>query len=110
MKHRGTTTRKAHLRRAPSGEITPVVRHPMHYWQGKSIKSPLSRRPEYKHILKDIRAMKFDDLSKRVIGCAIEVHRELGPGLLESAYGKCLLRVLRALRGKNNERERLGCG
>jgi len=26
--------------------------------------------------------MEFDDLSKRVIGCAIEVHRELGPGLL----------------------------
>ncbi len=30
--------------------------------------------------------MKFDDLSSRVIGCAIEVHRELGPGLLESTY------------------------
>jgi GxxExxY protein len=34
--------------------------------------------------------MEFDDLSKRVIGCAIEVHRNLGPGLLESAYEKCL--------------------
>ena len=30
--------------------------------------------------------MEFDDLSNRVIGCAIEVHRELGPGLLESTY------------------------
>ncbi len=30
--------------------------------------------------------MEFDDLSHQVIGCAIEVHRELGPGLLESAY------------------------
>jgi len=27
----------------------------------------------------------FDQLSNKVIGCAIEVHRELGPGLLESA-------------------------
>jgi len=34
--------------------------------------------------------MKFDDLSNRVIGCAIEVHRNLGPGLLESSYEKCL--------------------
>ncbi len=34
--------------------------------------------------------MEFDALSNRVIGLAIEVHRELGPGLLESAYEKCL--------------------
>ena len=34
--------------------------------------------------------MEFDELSNRVIGCAIEVHRNLGPGLLESAYEKCL--------------------
>jgi GxxExxY protein len=32
----------------------------------------------------------FDRLSNKVIGCAIEVHRELGPGLLESAYEQCL--------------------
>ena len=38
--------------------------------------------------------MEFDDLSKRVIGCAIEVHRELGPGLLESMYEPCLAREL----------------
>lgn len=35
--------------------------------------------------------MQFDELSKRVIGLAIEVHRHLGPGLLESAYQECLL-------------------
>ncbi len=39
--------------------------------------------------------MEFDDLSKRVIGCAIEVHRHLGPGLLESAYEQCLAHELR---------------
>jgi PD-(D/E)XK nuclease superfamily len=44
--------------------------------------------------------MEFDDLSNRVIGCAIEVHRHLGPGLLESAY---FLRALRVRRGKIND-------
>src|SRR5206468_4474259 len=34
--------------------------------------------------------MEFDELSRRVIGCAIEVHRNLGPGLLESTYRQCL--------------------
>src|SRR5579862_2756757 len=31
-----------------------------------------------------------DPLSRKVIGCAIAVHRALGPGLLESAYEECL--------------------
>lgn len=31
-----------------------------------------------------------DPLTEKVIGCAIEVHRNLGPGLLESAYRRCL--------------------
>jgi GxxExxY protein len=31
-----------------------------------------------------------EELSERVIGAAIEVHRGLGPGLLESAYEECL--------------------
>jgi GxxExxY protein len=39
--------------------------------------------------------MEFDSLSSHVIGCAIEVHRELGPGLLESAYEQCLAYELR---------------
>ncbi len=32
-----------------------------------------------------------DALTKKIIGAAIEVHRTLGPGLLESAYEACLL-------------------
>ena len=38
--------------------------------------------------------MEFDSLSNRVIGCALEVHRALGPGLLESAYEQCLAHEL----------------
>lgn len=34
--------------------------------------------------------MLFEDITKVVIGCAIDVHKELGPGLLESAYEECL--------------------
>src|SRR5262249_23402220 len=37
---------------------------------------------------------KANELSNIVIGAAIEVHRELGPGLLESAYEACLCREL----------------
>ena len=39
--------------------------------------------------------MEFDELSNRVIGCAIEVHRELGPELLESTYEPCLAHELK---------------
>src|SRR5437899_2057276 len=35
-----------------------------------------------------------NELSKAVIGCAIEVHRALGPGLLESTYEMCLCHEL----------------
>ena len=34
--------------------------------------------------------MEFDELPNKVIGCALEVHKALGPGLMESVYEKCL--------------------
>jgi GxxExxY protein len=40
-------------------------------------------------------AVENDPLTERIIGLAIEVHRELGPGLLESAYEECLSFELR---------------
>lgn len=38
--------------------------------------------------------MKQDPFTKKIIGCAIEVHRNLGPGLLESTYQQCLAHEL----------------
>jgi GxxExxY protein len=40
--------------------------------------------------------IKRTDLSGELIGAAIEVHRELGPGLLEAAYEECLVQELMA--------------
>jgi len=37
---------------------------------------------------------KADELSRQAIGAAIEVHREKGPGLIESIYEKCMMREL----------------
>jgi GxxExxY protein len=63
--------------------------------------------------------MEINQLSSKIIGAAIEVHRALGPGLLESAYEKCLCHELK-LRGLafNNQKplplvfkgEELDCG
>ena len=37
----------------------------------------------------------IDQLTYKIIGCAIEVHRALGPGLLESTYEQCLAHELK---------------
>jgi GxxExxY protein len=34
--------------------------------------------------------MRLNDVTEQIIGAAIDVHRELGPGVLESTYGACL--------------------
>jgi|LGOV01.1.fsa_nt_gb GxxExxY protein len=49
--------------------------------------------------------MDINDLTGRIIGAAIEVHKALGPGLLESAYEECLCIEL-GLRKMPNERQK----
>ncbi len=38
----------------------------------------------------------YSDITKQIIGAAIEVHRNLGPGLLESVYEVCLISELKS--------------
>ncbi len=62
---------------------------------------------------------RLNEVSETIIGCAIEVHREIGPGLLESAYEECLWFELKS-RKLNSQRQvplpitykgnRLDCG
>ena len=40
---------------------------------------------------------RLDQITRRIIGAAIEVHRHIGPGLLESAYEACLAYELKQL-------------
>jgi GxxExxY protein len=47
----------------------------------------------------------INEITSAIIGAAIEVHRQLGPGLLESAYLECLSREL-VLRGIPFERQK----
>ena len=50
-------------------------------------------------------ALLHEELTQQVLGAAIEVHRALGPGLLESAYEECLCHEFN-LRGISFERQR----
>ena len=49
--------------------------------------------------------MDINKLTRDVIGAAIEVHKTLGPGLLESAYEECLCHELK-LRKISHERQK----
>lgn len=49
--------------------------------------------------------MEVNQITEKIIGCAIEVHKMLGPGLLESAYEECLVFELQKL-GLKIERQK----
>ena len=51
--------------------------------KNKAIKEPCL-------LLCDVGKLDAEDITSLIIGCAIEVHKELGPGLLESSYETCL--------------------
>jgi GxxExxY protein len=39
----------------------------------------------------------INELSYKIIGCAIEVHKQIGPGLLESVYEECMIEELKSI-------------
>ncbi len=41
--------------------------------------------------------MELNEITEKIIGCAIKVHKALGPGLLESTYEVCLIHELNKL-------------
>ena len=49
---------------------------------------------EAQRLHKDHNAMDINALSREIIDCAIQVHKKLGPGLLETVYQRCLIKEL----------------
>jgi GxxExxY protein len=58
--------------------------------EGRELKHRGTEGTELKKVFYWRGIMELNELSHAVIGAAIEVHRHLGPGLLETAYRKCL--------------------
>src|SRR3954469_24626949 len=69
-----------------------------------SLKSLGEDRSPRRHGDTEARMLIAEQLTEQIIGAAIEVHRELGPGLLESAYEQCLCHEL-SLRGISFQRQ-----
>jgi GxxExxY protein len=74
---------------------TPVIDYLEPLFQSPNFRygSP-QRHREHKGCTKKSMSTALNKLSYEVIGAALEVHRMLGPGLLESSYRKCLCREL----------------
>ena len=51
-----------------------------------------------------VQKLRYEDLTKEIIGAAIEVHRAVGPGLLEGVYEECLCQEIK-LRNLSFERQ-----
>ena len=56
----------------------------------KKHESPKGRNPEKEKSELNYMEIEFEELSSRIINAAIEVHKELGPGFLESIYEEAL--------------------
>jgi GxxExxY protein len=50
---------------------------------------------------------EINDIAYDIVGCAIEVHKQLGPGLLESVYEECLIEEIRRIGLQVESQERI---
>lgn len=55
--------------------------------------------------MNELKLFESQKITRRIIGCAIEVHKILGPGMLESAYEECLAYELKKV-GFSIERQK----
>ncbi len=58
----------------------------------KSQKALKAEKTQFKH---DAKLYPYSDTTEKIIGCAIEVHKTLGPGFKESTYENALIRELK---------------
>jgi len=77
---------------ARPGAIRKAINHATNNQQNLRASAPLRLSRPYNL------GMTINEITEAIIGSSIEVHRELGPGLLESAYRQCLCHELK-LRG-----------
>ena len=55
------------------------------------------RTQSYTELHRDMSEIEYNAISSRIVKAAIEVHNELGPGLLESVYENCLMDELKSV-------------
>ena len=58
--------------------------------EGSVVSTSKSESAEGAEVIAPSSAVRLDQLTELVIGAAIEVHRQTGPGLMESVYEECL--------------------
>src|ERR1043165_1907441 len=58
--------------------------------KGVFVEFPIGLKKENRRVRRERRGMDENAVGQKVLGCALKVHRTLGPGLLESAYEACL--------------------
>jgi GxxExxY protein len=77
-----------------SAHVPDHVESPFRFRDQRSSANPPQRHREHKGRTEKRMSSTLNKLSYEVIGAALEVHRTLGPGLLESSYRKSLYREL----------------
>jgi len=93
---------------SPQTELNPVrsrIVNAAAYWGPTRTLEAHTLKAVHHRDTEDTEMIELNQLTEQIIGAAIEVHKAVGPGLLESAYEECLCREL-ALRSIPFEQQR----